>query len=81
MLQTRTEAREIKDTIASFKDSTNRRFDERFPLLTVTKMDKFFRGDHEVATTLKTLTDRVDKVEATLTHMQQAHEKQTQLLT
>ncbi|KAK1397669.1 hypothetical protein POM88_007532 [Heracleum sosnowskyi] len=44
-------------------------------------MDKFFRRDHEVATTLNTLTDRVDKVEATLSHMQQAQEKQTQLLT
>ncbi|KAK1384072.1 hypothetical protein POM88_021807 [Heracleum sosnowskyi] len=47
ILQTRIEAREIKDTIASFRDSNDRRFEERLPLLTVTKMDKFFRRDHE----------------------------------
>ncbi|KAK1379096.1 hypothetical protein POM88_025840 [Heracleum sosnowskyi] len=81
MLQTRIEAREIKDSIENLKDSTARRLDEKLPLLTVARMTTFFNKDNEVTTTLKTLTSRVDKVEATLAHMQQAQEKQTQLLT
>ncbi|KAK1384574.1 hypothetical protein POM88_022309 [Heracleum sosnowskyi] len=80
MLQTRIEATEIKDSISNLKDANNKRLDEKLPLLTVSKMTRFFSKEPEVATSLKTLSSRVDKVEATLSQMQKEQEKQTQLL-
>ncbi|KAK1381170.1 hypothetical protein POM88_027914 [Heracleum sosnowskyi] len=80
MMQTKVEAREIKDSISNLKDATDRRLDEKLPLLTVSKMNRFFSKEPEVATSLKTLSSRVDKVEATLSQMQKEQEKQTQLL-
>ncbi|KAK1401887.1 hypothetical protein POM88_001492 [Heracleum sosnowskyi] len=80
MMQTRIEAREIKDLISNLKDANDRRLDEKLPLLTVSKMNRFFTKEPEVATSLKTLSSRVDKVEATLSQMQKEQEKQTQLL-
>ncbi|KAK1392281.1 hypothetical protein POM88_011337 [Heracleum sosnowskyi] len=80
MLQTRNEAREIKDSIGNLKDASDRRLDEKLPLLTMSKMNRFFSKEPEVATSLKTLSSRVDKVEATLSQMQREEEKQTQLL-
>ncbi|KAK1360431.1 hypothetical protein POM88_044905 [Heracleum sosnowskyi] len=44
-------------------------------------MSRFFTKEPEVSSSLKTLSSRVDKVEATLSHMQKEQEKQTQLLT
>ncbi|KAK1372213.1 hypothetical protein POM88_028406 [Heracleum sosnowskyi] len=43
-------------------------------------MNRFFTKEPEVATSLKTLSSRVDKVEATLSQMQKEQKKQTQLL-
>ncbi|KAK1383977.1 hypothetical protein POM88_021712 [Heracleum sosnowskyi] len=80
MFQTRNEAREIKDSIGNLKDASDRRLDEKLPLLTVSKMNRFFSKEPEVATSLKTISSRVDKVEATLSRMQKEQEKQTQLL-
>ncbi|KAK1372514.1 hypothetical protein POM88_028707 [Heracleum sosnowskyi] len=81
MLLTRIEATEIKDSISNLRDATDRRLDEKLPLLTVSKMNRFFSKEPEVSSSLKTLSSRVDKVEATLSHMQKEQEKQTQLLT
>ncbi|KAK1387174.1 hypothetical protein POM88_015352 [Heracleum sosnowskyi] len=80
MMQTRIEAREIKDSISNLKDANDRRLDEKLHLLTVSKMNRFFSKEPEVATSLKTLSSRVDKVEATLSQMQKEQEKQTLLL-
>ncbi|KAK1388301.1 hypothetical protein POM88_016479 [Heracleum sosnowskyi] len=81
MLQTRIEATEIKDSISNHRDATDRRLDEMLPLHTVSKMSRFFTKEPEVSSSLKTLSSRVDKVEATLSHMQKEQEKQTSLLT
>ncbi|KAK1385868.1 hypothetical protein POM88_023603 [Heracleum sosnowskyi] len=81
MLQTRIEATEIKDSISNLRAATDRRLDEKLPLHTVSKMSRFFTKEPEVSSSLKTLSSRVDKVEATLSHMQKEQEKQTQLLT
>ncbi|KAK1374163.1 hypothetical protein POM88_030356 [Heracleum sosnowskyi] len=81
MLQTRIEATEIKDSISNLRDATDRRLDEKLPLHTVSKMSRFFTKEPEVSSSLKTLSSRVDKVEATLSHMQKEQEKQTSLLT
>ncbi|KAK1384419.1 hypothetical protein POM88_022154 [Heracleum sosnowskyi] len=81
MLQTRIEATEIKDSISNFRAATDRRLDEKLPLHTVSRMSRFFTKEPEVSSSLKTLSSRVDKVEATLSHMQKEQEKQTQLLT
>ncbi|KAK1397851.1 hypothetical protein POM88_007714 [Heracleum sosnowskyi] len=81
MMQTRIEATEIKDSISNLRDANCRMLDEKLPLLTVSKMTRFFSKEPEVATSLKTLSTRVDKVEATLSQMQKEQEKQTQLLT
>ncbi|KAK1355602.1 hypothetical protein POM88_048858 [Heracleum sosnowskyi] len=81
MMQTRIEATEIKDSISNLRDANYRMLDEKLPLLTVSKMTRFFSKEPEVATSLKTLSTRVDKVEATLSQMQKEQEKQTQLLT
>ncbi|KAK1365850.1 hypothetical protein POM88_041411 [Heracleum sosnowskyi] len=81
MLQTRIEATEIKDSISNLRDATDRRLDEKLPLLTVSKMNRFFSKELEVYSSLKTLSSRVDKVEATLFHMQKEQEKHNQLLT
>ncbi|KAK1373001.1 hypothetical protein POM88_029194 [Heracleum sosnowskyi] len=80
MMQTRIEATEIKDSISNFRDANYRMMDEKLPLLTMSKMNRFFSKEPEVATSLKTLSSRVDKVEATLSQMQKEQEKQTQLL-
>ncbi|KAK1355814.1 hypothetical protein POM88_049070 [Heracleum sosnowskyi] len=81
MLQTRIEATEIKDSISNLRDATDRRLDEKLPLHTVSMMSRFFTKEPEVSSSLKTLSSRVDKVEATLSHMQKEQEKQTRLLT
>ncbi|KAK1385076.1 hypothetical protein POM88_022811 [Heracleum sosnowskyi] len=81
MLQTRMEARDIKDSVENLKDATERRLDENLPLLTVSKMNRFFYKEPEVSSSLTTLSSRVDKVEATLSQMQKEQEKQTHLLT
>ncbi|KAK1383707.1 hypothetical protein POM88_021442 [Heracleum sosnowskyi] len=81
MLQTRIEATEIKDSISNLRDATDRRLDEKLHLHTVSKMSRFFTKEPEVSSSLKTLSSRVDKVEATLSQMQKEQEKQTQLLT
>ncbi|KAK1388137.1 hypothetical protein POM88_016315 [Heracleum sosnowskyi] len=65
MLQTRIEATEIKDSISNLRDATDRRLDEKLPLHTVSKMSRFFTKEPEVSSSLKTLSSRVDKVEAT----------------
>ncbi|KAK1395309.1 hypothetical protein POM88_014365 [Heracleum sosnowskyi] len=80
MLQTRIEATEIKDSISNLRDANDRRLDEKLPLLTVSRMNRFFSKEPEVDSSLKTLSSRVDKVEATLSQMQKEQEKQTQLL-
>ncbi|KAK1401561.1 hypothetical protein POM88_001166 [Heracleum sosnowskyi] len=81
MLQTRMEARDIKDSVENLKAATERRLDEKLPLLTVSKMNRFLSKEPEVSSSLKTLSSRVDKVEATLSQIQKEQEKQTQLLT
>ncbi|KAK1383944.1 hypothetical protein POM88_021679 [Heracleum sosnowskyi] len=81
MLQTRMKARDIKDSVENLKDATARRLDEKLPSLTVSKMNRFFSKEPEVSSSLKTLSSRVDKVEATLSQMQKEQEKQTHLLT
>jgi hypothetical protein len=81
MLQTRIEATEIKGAISNLKDVNDRRLDEKLPILLLSKMNRFFTKEPEVSSSLKTLSSRVDKVEATLSAMQREQEKQTRLLT